>query len=211
MQHLKSTTARCAALTSEKGEMVMTEEWVFIERTNEEYSVSSFGRIRSNARTLMRANGKKLTLRERILSLSPNRHKYGYLATNTEKYGAIKPHREVAKAFILNDKGYTEVNHKDGDRLNNHADNLEWVTRLENVRHAHENNHIKHNVKISEQEVIEIRKIYKPYSKEFGTYAIAKKYGISPSYAWRVVKGHKRRRKLEVEEMDPNGDEGAEL
>ena len=179
----------------------MVEEWAFIEGTNEEYSVSSYGRIRSNARTLIRTNGKKLTLQERILRLSISRRKYGYLETNTQKYGTIKPHREVAKAFIPNGKCREEVNHKDGDRLNNCVDNLEWVTRLENVRHAHENNHIKHNVKISEQEVIEIRKIYKPYSKEFGTYAIAKKYGISPSYAWRVVKGHKRGRKLEEVEL----------
>lgn len=43
-------------------------------------------------------------------------------------------HRVVAEAFC--NAGGPEVNHKDGNKLNNHADNLEWVTRSENERHS---------------------------------------------------------------------------
>jgi hypothetical protein len=47
----------------------------------------------------------------------------------------LKVHRLVALAFIgPNPKGL-EINHKDGDRLNPHADNLEYVTRSQNARH----------------------------------------------------------------------------
>ena len=47
-------------------------------------------------------------------------------------------HRLVAECFVPKPAGEDlEVNHKDGDKLNNHASNLEWVSHLENVRHAY--------------------------------------------------------------------------
>lgn len=47
-------------------------------------------------------------------------------------------HRIIAKAFIENEENKPEVNHIDGNKCNNRADNLEWVTREENLRHAYE-------------------------------------------------------------------------
>lgn len=46
-------------------------------------------------------------------------------------------HRIVAKCFIPNPKNLSDVNHKDGDRSNNHKDNLEWVSRSDNQKHAY--------------------------------------------------------------------------
>lgn len=47
-------------------------------------------------------------------------------------------HRLVAESFIPNPDGNPQVNHKDGNKINNHRSNLEWVTRKKNVKHSFE-------------------------------------------------------------------------
>lgn len=64
--------------------------------------------------------------------------KYKCIAlTENGKQRNLLVHRLVAQAYILNPDNKREVNHKDGNGHNNHVDNLEWVTRMENCRHAH--------------------------------------------------------------------------
>lgn len=48
-------------------------------------------------------------------------------------------HRLVALTYLGSGNGLKEVNHKDGDKLNNNLDNLEWCTRQHNVDHAQDN------------------------------------------------------------------------
>jgi hypothetical protein len=44
--------------------------------------------------------------------------------------------RLVAEAYILNPERYKEINHKDGNKLNNHVSNLEWCSRRQNIMHS---------------------------------------------------------------------------
>lgn len=77
----------------------------------------------------------------RILELKTYQDKKGYVyckiwdnKNNICKHISI--HRTVAMAFISNPDNKPEVNHKDKIKNNNNSYNLEWVTRIENVRHA---------------------------------------------------------------------------
>lgn len=65
--------------------------------------------------------------------------KTGYYKTiiyNDGKSKTYVAHRLVALKYIPNPSGYPEVNHIDGNKLNNHYKNLEWCTRSQNIKHG---------------------------------------------------------------------------
>lgn len=102
----------------------MIEEWRPAVGYEDRYAVSNFGRVR---------NHKGLVMKQ-------SKHRDGYLwiglASKTNPYN-VSIHRLVAKTFIPNPENKPQVNHKDGNKVNNRVDNLEWVTPSENVRHAY--------------------------------------------------------------------------
>ena len=104
----------------------MEEIWKQIKGGYEEYQVSNFGQIKS----LKNKN-------EKILHLYKDRQ--GYMNVRLCKDGTVKKfkvHRLVTMAFIENLNGFPEINHKDGNKENNFVENLEWVTRSQNIKHA---------------------------------------------------------------------------
>lgn len=76
-----------------------------------------------------------------IMSCGQTSQKNGYFMVSLffeGKHKRLYLHRLVAETFIPNPEGKAEVNHKDGNKLNNNLENLEWVTRGENLQHAYD-------------------------------------------------------------------------
>lgn len=114
------------------------EIWKDVKGYEGIYQVSNKGRIKSLERTINYGNRlyhKKETFMKQVLD------KRGYPCVKLNKDNCVKGisfHRIVAQTFIPNPNNKPQVNHKDGNKLNNCVENLEWVTCLENVNHAFE-------------------------------------------------------------------------
>lgn len=107
--------------------------WKEIPWTKGVYSVSDDGFIKSNER--FGIDGRRL----KGVILKPWLGNHGYLTVTLlvdgKKYRCLV-HRLVAEVFIGETSSDMEIDHKDGDKLNNSVDNLEWVTRKENLKRA---------------------------------------------------------------------------
>lgn len=148
------------------------------------YQVSSLGRIKN-------PKGKLLT----------GSDKDGYVRVCIQ-CKLIRLHRIVAKHFVENPDSKLEVNHKDGNKKNNRAENLEWSTRTENMRHAVSSGlHVMEKGEnspkaiLTKDQVNYIRQSFISRHVEFGQSALGRKFGVSNSCIWRVVHGDNWRNK----------------
>lgn len=147
------------------------EIWKDIEGFEGLYQVSNMGKIKSCERFVKHSRNPNFfrSIKEKLLKQTIGRK--GYLVVNLSKDGehdCKRVSRLVAIAFVPNPDNKPEVNHKDGDKLNNNDWNLEWNTTSENIQHAYDNGLKKAwdglkgethgRSKLSEIDVLNIRK-----------------------------------------------------
>lgn len=125
------------------------------------YQVSNLGNVK---RLNYRNSGKERCLKNYLSHIGY----YKICLSKNSKVITVNVHRIISQAFIPNPENKSQVNHKDGNKLNNNVENLEWVTSKENTQHAHNIGLIntskgedRNFSKLTEKQVLEIRKIGK--------------------------------------------------
>lgn len=139
------------------------EIWKDIHGYEGLYQISNLGRVKSLSRQV-RGTIKRITS-DRIMVANMGSTGYREVSLSRNGKRAVKKiHRLFAIAFIANPENKPCINHKDGNKLNNDIENLEWCTYSENVRHALKTGLIKPlgreshpRCKITEADVASIR------------------------------------------------------
>lgn len=115
----------------------LEEIWKDIEGWEKFYKISNLGNVKSLKRIIVDCNGRKISLKERILKLGKNPKGYSFcILCNGNITKTICIHRMVAKYFIPNINNKLEINHLNGIKSDNKLTNLEWVTRSENMLYS---------------------------------------------------------------------------
>lgn len=168
------------------------EIWKDVKGYEGKYQVSNMGRIWS-------------IHTQRYLSGKIN--KYGYqeltLITLNGKAKSERTHRLVAIAFLEKPESCTVVNHINGCKTDNRAENLEWTTVQGNTKHAYDNNlghmqeHQREITELAKDAVMWTITVYK--NDEWigifkGKEIAAKALGINPKTIYNCVKEHRKTR-----------------
>jgi hypothetical protein len=168
----------------------MEEIWKDIKGFEAIYQISNLGRVKSLKRSITHSYWGKVNLSERIKKAFIDR--CGYYSVMLHKESVKKSfsvHRLVALAFIPNENKKLDVNHKNGIKTDNRLENLEWMTRSENVIHSlktrlkiPKNGNQVHNSILSKENAIKIKYEHKDLTHK----QIAKLYGIDSSLVSKI-------------------------
>lgn len=148
----------------------------------EDYLISKSGKIYSS-------------MTKKFLKYEITKQGYCKVKLNDRRIGRFigyTVHRLVALQFIPNPKNLPQINHKDGNKLNNSVYNLEWCTSEYNIRHAKENRLYKieednPTAKLTREEVIKIHWFY--YMRNFNFTELSKMFNVSDATIGNIIKG----------------------
>ena len=172
------------------------EEWRPVVGFEGLYSVSSLGRVRSEARVVIRNDGRKLSLKTRILrAVKQDHHHGGHLQVNLSREcigRSIKVHRLVIEAFVGPPGDDMECRHLDGDPTNNRVSNLQWGTHAENmgdtVHHGTSGRGSRSpRTKLTEADIVAIRGMHKAGASRR---TIAERFGIREDHVGNICAGN---------------------
>jgi hypothetical protein len=154
------------------------EEFKLIDNYKYPYYVSNTGKIKNSKGIILTPRfDKDNYLRVRLINKQGKRSQQ-------------MVHRLVAVAFIPGDFTLT-VNHKDGIKVNNNKDNLEWLSRSDNNKHAYKTglknntgeNHPKSHFK--EQDILKIRELYS--TGNYSQTKLAKLFRVGQPRIWEII------------------------
>lgn len=166
------------------------EEWRIV-KNHPHVEVSNLGNVRN-------------IWRNQVIQRKPVTHQNGYLTvtirTGVKRGVSRRIHVLVAEAFLGPKLRGMDVNHMDGDKTNNRLENLEYVTRSENLLHSwrigtstytpfSERGERHHRAKVSNDDVLDIQKLYTAGESRS---SIAARYGISYYTVWDYTSGRGR-------------------
>ncbi len=117
----------------------MQEKWKDILAWEGLYQISNFGRVKSLEKHVINKSGTYTKRKERILKPSISKGYYHVILHRDKFKKGYTVHRLVAVNFLIEHDKNLHINHKDGNKLNNHIENLEWCTQKENSQHAVKN------------------------------------------------------------------------
>lgn len=115
----------------------MEEIWKDIHGYEGLYQISNLGNVKTLHYGQKVSNNHWKETSSRLLKQKTSTS--GYQRVELYKKDSRKcfyVHRLVAMAFLDNPENKPQINHKDGNKLNNCVDNLEWATSSENLKHA---------------------------------------------------------------------------
>ena len=166
----------------------MREVFEDLKGYEDSYQISDFGRIFTKRRLI----GNKIYYGKELV---PQLTNDGYLKVTLCKNGKSKKfylHRLVALQFIDNSTNLPQVNHKDGNKLNNTVTNLEWCTKIENQNHAvrtglMQRGQDRPSAKLTEEQVLEIYKLKGILKSQ----DIANRYNVSKNTINCILRGSK--------------------
>ncbi len=155
------------------------------------YQVSNWGKVKSLSRIVNHAKKGTQEVKERILKFDLRSGYPSVTFYKDKKSSRFTVHHLVMLAFIGERPIGFDINHKDGDKTNNHLSNLEYCTRSKNIQHAFSKglkpigqNH--HKTTLTTKEVISI---YELKHKGMTQKIVSEKYGVDRTTIGNIWRG----------------------